>query len=270
MECNNIKELLVEYMDGSLYAKEAQKVDAHLSSCKECRRELETMKSLWFGLDALEMEKVSDRLKKNIDNMVDSYGLGMKNTRDEKWYASFLKWLESLWPSRPAMQLASTMALLIIGLLTGFSIGSRTESQKEIVQLKTDVNQLQQVVMSSILDQASVTERIRGLTMTSQMKNADTEFYSTLLLILNSDSNVNVRMAAVNALANFTGNEYVRRELVKSLNLQSSPLVQVSLIDLLSNIKEPEASSALINIINDSGANIHVKERAKKALKQFI
>ncbi|NLA75417.1 MAG: HEAT repeat domain-containing protein, partial [Deltaproteobacteria bacterium] len=88
--------------------------------------------------------------------------------------------------------------------------------------------------MTSILDQASVTERIRGLTMTSQLKNTDKEFYSTLLLILNSDSDVNVRMAAMNALANFTGNEYVRRELVKSLGLQLSSLVQVSLIDLLS------------------------------------
>jgi HEAT repeat protein len=202
--------------------------------------------------------------------MIDSYSLGMNNTRDEKLHVSFAKWLESWWPKRPMIQLASTMALLIIGLITGFSIGSRTESKNEIVRLKTDVNQLQQVVMTSILDQASVTERIRGLTMTSQLKNTDKEFYSTLLLILNSDSNVNVRMAAVNALANFTGNEYVRRELVKSLSLQSSPLIQVSLIDLLTTIREPEASSALINIINDDDANIHVKERAKKALKQFI
>lgn len=270
MECKNIKELIIEYMDGSLDSKEAQKVKSHLSSCKECSAELEAMKSIWFRLDDLKMEKVSDRLKKNIDNMIDSFSLGMNNTGNKKWHLSVFNWLESLWPKRPVIQFASTMALLIIGLLTGFSIGSRIESKNEIVQLKTDVNQLQQVVMTSILDQASVTERIRGLTMTSQLKNTDKEFYSALLLLLNSDSNVNVRMAAVNALANFTGNEYVRHELVKSLSLQSSPLIQVSLIDLLSTIREPEASSALINIINDTEANKHVKERAKKALKQFI
>jgi hypothetical protein len=270
MECNNIKELIIDYMEGSLDKKEAENVDSHLLSCEGCRRELEAMKPLWLGLDDLEMEKVSGRLRSNIENMIDSYSLGMNNTRDVKWHVSFVKWLESWWPRRPVIQLASTMALLIIGLLTGFSIGSRTGSKNEIVQLKTDVNQLQQVVMTSILDQNSATERIRGLSMTGMVKNTDKEFYSTLLLILNSDSNVNVRMAAVNALANFTGNEYVRRELVKSLSLQSSPLVQVSLIDLLTTIREPEASSALINIINDADANIHVKERAKKALKQFI
>jgi hypothetical protein len=270
MECNNIKELIIDYMDGSLDKKEAEKVDSHLLSCEECRAELETMKSIWFDMDNLEMEKVSDHLKKNIDNMIDSYSLGMNNTRDKKRQVALFKWLESWWPRRPVIQFASTVALLIIGLITGFSIGSRTESKNEIVQLKTDVNQLQQVVMSSIFDQNSVTERIRGLSMTGRLKNTDKEFYSALLLTLNSDLNVNVRLAAVNALANFTGNEYVRYELVKSLSLQSSPLVQVSLIDLLSTIKESDASSALINIINDSEANKYVKERAKKALKQFI
>ncbi len=270
MECNNIKELIIDYMDGSLDKKEAEKVESHLLSCEECRTELETMKSIWFGLDNMKIEKVSDRLKKNIDSMIDSYSLGMNNVGNEKLHVSFVKWLESWWPRRPMIQLASTMALLIIGLITGFSIGSRTGSKNEIVQLKTDVNQLQQVVMTSILDQNSVTERIRGLSMTGRLKNTDKEFYSALLLTLNSDTNVNVRLAAVNALANFTGNEYVRYELVKSLSLQSSPLVQVSLIDLLSTIKEPESSSALINIINDSETNMYVKERAKKALKQFI
>jgi HEAT repeat protein len=102
------------------------------------------------------------------------------------------------------------------------------------------------------------------------LENVDRQFYSTLLLLLNSDSNVNVRLAAVNALSNFAEDEYVRHELVKSLNLQSSPLIQISLIDLLASIKETDSSSTLIKLINDPDINIHVKERAKKVLKQFI
>jgi hypothetical protein len=46
--------------------------------------------------------------------------------------------------------------------------------------------------------------------------------------------------------------------------------VQISLIDLLASIKETESSSSLIRIINDPDINIYVKERARKALKQFI
>lgn len=270
MDCERIKDLFVDYIDGTLENQAVRRVDDHLSSCEKCRAEFSGMKSMWLGLDNLEMEKPSPRLKKNIENMIDSYNLGMDNKTTARWYAPILKWLESWWPKRPVIQFAATVSVLIIGLVTGLNIGGRMESKQEIVQLKTDMNQLRQAVMTSLLDQASVTERIRGLTMTSRIKSADKEFYSTLLLLLNSDSDVNVRLAAVNALANYIGNEYVRQELVKSLELQSSPLVQVSLIEILAPSKVSSLSPILIKMINDPGVNIYVKERAGKALEQYI
>jgi hypothetical protein len=270
MKCEDIKELIIDYIDGSLNDEDAQKVDEHLSSCEACRREVTAMKSMWLKLNDMEMEDPSDNLKKNFENMIDSYSLGMNNNPKAPWYERISKWLESWWPKRPLVQFATTAAVLIIGLVTGLSINEETESKKDIVQLKTDMDQIRQVVISSLLNESSVVERINGLTMTSRLKNVDRQFYSTLLLLLNSDSNVNVRLAAVNALANFAEDEYVRHELVKSLSLQSSPLVQISLIDLLTSIRETESSSTLIRIINDPDINTHVKERARKALEQFI
>ena len=270
MDCKDIKELIIEYIDGALDNKNTRNIDEHLSSCEDCRTELEIIKSMWLELDNLEVKQISGNVKKNIENMIESYNLGMKKNTKDQFYVTFSKWLESWWPKRPLVQFAVTAIVVIVSFVTGFGINNRVQSQKDIVRLKTDVNQLQQVVMSSLLDRASVTERIRGLTMTGRLKNVDKEFYSTLLLILNSDSNVNVRLAAVNALANFADNEYVKHELIKSLGLQSSPLVQVSLIDLLVTIREPESYSTLINIMNDSGTNEYVKERAKEALNQFI
>ncbi len=270
MKCEDVKELIIEYIDGSLNDKETRKVDDHLSLCEACRTEAADMKSIWLKLDDVELEDPPDTLKKNFDNMLESYSLGMNTNTKDKWYETTSKWFEFLWPKRPLIQFATTVAVLIIGLLIGLGINERVESNKEIVQLKTDMNDLRQVVMSSLLNQSSVVERINGLTMTSRLENIDRPFYSTLLLLLNSDSNVNVRLAAVNALSNFVEDEYVRHELVKSLSLQSSPLVQTSLIDLLAAIRETESSSTLISIINDPDINIHVKERARMALNQFI
>ena len=270
MKCEDIKELIIEYIEGSLNYKDTQRVDEHLASCEKCRLEVADMKSVWSKLGDMEMEDPSDNLKKAFENMIDSYSLGMNNNTKEPWYETISKWLESWWPRRPLIQFTTTVAVLVIGLVTGLSINEGTESRKEIVQLKTDMNHLRQVVMSSLLNQSSVVERINGLTMTSQLENVDRQFYSTLLLLLNSDSNVNVRLAAVNALSNFAKDEYVRHELVKSLDLQSYPLVQISLIDLLASIRETESSSTLIRIINDPDINVHVKERARNALKQFI
>ena len=267
--CEDIKTLIIEYIDGALNDEEARSVDEHLSSCEACSAEMESIKSTLCMLDSFEMEEPSVNLKRNFRSMIDSYSLGMNNKKIS-WHESIGNWIESWWPKRPVVQFMTTVAVLIIGLVTGLSINDKTAPNNEIVQLKTDMNQLNRVVMTSLLNQSSAADRISGLSRTSELKNVDTPFYATLLLLLNSDPNVNVRMAAVNALTNFADNEYVKRELVISLGLQSSPLVQIALIDLLAAIKETDSSSTLIRMINNPEVEKHVKERARKALKQFI
>ncbi len=269
MNCEDIKELIVEYIDGGLDSEDIRKFDDHLSSCEECRMELAAVQSIWAKLDDIEMEQPSENLKKNFNNMINSYNLGMNNTHTP-WHESFSNWLDSWWPKQSLTQFAATIAVLIIGLATGLGINEIAGSKQEIAQMQRDMNNLHQVVMASLLNESSAVDRISGLAKASQLENVDRQFYSTLLLLLNSDSNVNVRLAAVNALANFADSNYVRHELVKALNLQSSPLVQISLIDLLASIKETGSSSTLVMLINDPDINKHVKERAKTALGEFI
>jgi anti-sigma-K factor RskA len=257
MGCEDINTLMIEYIDGALNDEDARRVDEHLSSCEDCRAEMANMKSLLMKLDDFEMEEPSENLKRNFQSMVDSYSLGMNN-RKIPWHEAVGNWIESWWPKRPLIQFVTTVAVLIIGLVTGLNISYKTGSKNDIAQLKTGMNQLNKVVMTSLLNQSSAADRISGLSKTGQLKNVDNQFYSTLLLLLNSDPNVNVRLAAVNALTNFVDNEYVRRELVISLGLQSSPLVQVSLIDLLASIKEADSSSTLIRMINNPEVNEQV------------
>jgi hypothetical protein len=264
--CKDIKELFIEYIDGALSDESARKVDEHLSSCEDCSAELLDMKSFLLKLDDFEMEQPSDNLKRNFQNMINSYSLGVTHKK-VPWHEAVGAWIESWWPKRPLVQFMTTVAVLVIGLVTGLNIKNETGS---IGQLNENVNNLNRVVMASLLNQSSAADRISGLSKTSLVTNADRQFYSTLIFLLNSDPNVNVRLAAVNALTNFADNEYVRRELVISLGLQSSPLIQVSLIDLLASIKEADSSSTLIRLINNPETDKHVKERAKKALKQFI
>ncbi|MGD9160554.1 MAG: zf-HC2 domain-containing protein [Desulfobacteraceae bacterium] len=269
MSCEDINALIIEYIDGTLNDGDTLRVDEHLSSCEGCRAELTNMKSILLKLDNFKMEEPSVNLKKNFENMIESYSLGMKNIKTP-WHETFSKWLESWWPKHPLVQFVTTVAVLIIGLAAGLSINEKSGSNHEITEIKNNVNHLEKVVMTSLLNQSSAADRINGLSKTGQLKNGDKQLYSTLILLLNSDPNVNVRLAAVNALTNFADNEYVRHELVISLGLQSSPLVQVSLIDLLASIKETDSSPTLIRLLNNPETNVHVKERARKALKQFI
>ncbi|MBN1832957.1 MAG: HEAT repeat domain-containing protein, partial [Deltaproteobacteria bacterium] len=270
MKCEEIQGLLTEYIDNFLDEKDRILVYEHLSSCEACSRKVEEIESLFLDLKDIELEEPSENLRNSFYNMINSYTLGMGNRIKLPLHEKALKWIDSWWPQRPAVQFAVTMSVLIIGLATGLKMNMKNESEKEIVQLKTDVNQMRQTIMSSLLNQSSVTERINGLTMTSRLENVDSQFLSTLLLLLNSDSDVNVRLAAINALSKYADNEYVRQELVKSLGLQSSPLVQVSLIDLLSSIQAYDSYPTLMRMIEDPETDDPVKKRAKKALTRLV
>lgn len=46
MDCENIKEYFIDYIDGNLSEEEKQKVETHLESCKECSQELLALRSL--------------------------------------------------------------------------------------------------------------------------------------------------------------------------------------------------------------------------------
>ena len=129
---------------------------------------------------------------------------------------------------------------------------------------------MREMVTNALSNQSSAIERLQGLTMCRQISDPDKQFLSLLLLTLNADSNVNVRLAAVDALKKYSDDLWVRNELVKSLSLQTSPLVQISMIELLADIREQKALDIFRTLINDQQSIEAVKNRARWGIQQMI
>jgi HEAT repeat protein len=107
------------------------------------------------------------------------------------------------------------------------------------------------------------------MSWSNQVSRPDAEFLSTLMHTLNYDANVNVRLAAVDALSRFAGEPSVRDGLVKSLPKQDSPLVQISLIDLLVQLQERQSIDVLKRLTNDASQNQQVRQRAQWGLQKL-
>jgi HEAT repeat protein len=90
-----------------------------------------------------------------------------------------------------------------------------------------------------------------------------------LLHTVNHDSNVNVRLSAVDAIAKFAKNPEVRRALVDSIPVQDSPLVQIALIDLLLQLNDKDAVPALRKLALDKETNEAVRQRAESAVQKL-
>jgi hypothetical protein len=76
------------------------------------------------------------------------------------------------------------------------------------------------------------------------------------------DANVNVRLASIDALKRFAERETVRSATVRALDTQTSPLVQMALIDFVVETQDREALESLRRLSRDDKANEAVRMRA--------
>ena len=78
-----------------------------------------------------------------------------------------------------------------------------------------------------------------------------------------------MRLAAADALAGSLDVPAVRDAFIASLDHQTSPLVQIAVIDALVQAREPGARSALQRLAGDSRTDATVRSRARWALRQL-
>lgn len=127
---------------------------------------------------------------------------------------------------------------------------------------------MRQMLTLSLLQQRSASERLKGVRWTEQLDEPDTEVVSALLDALAHDSSVNVRLGAVEALQRFGEQESVKRRVVSTLETQTSPLVQIALIDFALEAEGPASSSLLRRLSEDTALHETVRARAARGLQR--
>lgn len=167
----------------------------------------------------------------------------------------------------PWLQVAAAVTLLVVGFSLGKWSGNDLESRMELADLRNEVQSLKEVTLTSTLQRHSASERIMAVNRIEETPTINQELLSTLISTLNSDESPNVRYAALQAIKKFIMDEGVRAELVKSLESQSDPLIQISLITILVEAEEKSVIVPLKEIINDQEIAPEVRQQAEVALK---
>lgn len=272
MRCETIRETSADYLTGELDEKSLAEVRAHLSDCPACREELESLTAIWTKLGVLPKEQPGGDLRSRFYEMLQSYMEDMAEEPEKAGFGQALSnWLGRLMPKRPAYQLAISLVLIAAGLGSGYllSVRPRSAARTEVASLKGEVDDMRRIVAVSLLKQASPSDRLMGVSWSARIDRPGDELIQTLLETLNHDPSVNVRLAAIDALYLFYDHPEVKEGLINSLAGQTSPLVQVSLINLLVEIRERKAVEALERLIQDEKLNPKVKKRAELGLVQL-
>lgn len=143
------------------------------------------------------------------------------------------------------LRLAAGVTLLLLGFAGGRFANhwQPTESNTPSATGGPEAAFIKKVLAFDAVTQTSASDRIQAVNQSHNLDRADQELTQLLINTLNFDANVNVRLAACQALLRFEREEGVREALIQSLRIQKDPNVQLTLIDALVAIKEKRATT---------------------------
>ena len=270
MNCKHIKTRIPDYLTGELDSKDRQAFKNHISSCTDCREELENLNEIWIKLGVLPEQQPAKQLRTQFYSMLSDIKEGLQAERPPKPGINLLTRISrSLLVGRPLLQFTYSLVLIVTGFFAGYILFSPQALKTELRVLENEIQNIRQQAAISMLHQPSASDRLNGVTWSSLVKNPSDNTLDILLQTLNNDPNVNVRLAVVDALYLFSDHPLVKQGIIQSLAKQTAPLVQSALINLISELREKRAIKALKQLMRQQRLEPEIRNQAELSLKQI-
>ena len=267
MKCEEIAELLPDYLQEGLGLEQKKLVERHLEGCVECGE----VAGLWKKLALIPDEQPSAASRERFEAMLQAYqtGRGDEGLTRRALDRGTSIWSVFQWLRSPVGAVAWSIALVALGTYLGLQLGSAKSNSQDLAALHTELTNMRQMVALSMLQQQSASQRLEGVTWTRREGQLDPQVLTALMHTLRYDASVDVRLAALDALSRHAGQPQVRKTVVDALQEQQSPLVQVALIDQLVEWRDTEAAPRLEKLRQMPNLNPTVRQRADWAISKL-
>lgn len=253
MKCEFDKGIITDYVSNQLSDEERASFEAHLDECAECKEELNARQQLWALMGESTVPAYSSRL-----DALDPFVIEPVHKDSRSW-----------------LKVAAVFILVIAGFTAGYMIRRPAATidksyRARMDSLSVEMRNMREMMMLSLLENPSASERIRAVSYTNEISNVNDKVIEALLTTLNSDPNVNVRLITLNALMHYTDNATVREGLVKSIVNQESPLIQAAMADAMLNMQEKRAVPPLKKLLEQKQINNQVKVKIEQTISRLI
>lgn len=266
MQCYEVESLLIDYLDAQMHPGDKKLIEQHLQHCPRCVEILEEYRMLFAAINndkavkpgPVVREKFENMLRSEIDIDITAKLVDM----DKKKPAPRVAKMPSI-----VWKIAASIILIASGVFTGAVLTSHSSSNADVADLKTEVKEMKETLLFNLLGEESASDRIKAVGYAGEINQPDDKIVAALITTMNDDKNVNVRLAALYAVAKFSDERGISDALIASLGKQTEPLMQIALINILTEKKESKAKQPIREILQDKNTLPPVKEIAQKGLR---
>lgn len=243
MNCAEVEKHFPDLVAGDFAMADRAALQTHMEACPTCREACMGLVELAAQLDRLPMEKPSPALRERFYGMLENAAGDVRPP--------------STWNGE-RLALAAAFLLLVGGsFLGGYWIRGGSDAALPV-----------QNGNLALLRQSGPGLRMAGIMLVSQGDPNDAAPAEALLDLLDRDPSESVRLAAVDALYLYGRQPHVRERLAASMAHQTSPRVQLALVDLLGGLREQRASEALKSLLHAPGTAPEVARRVQAQLQE--
>jgi len=262
MNCSDIQDRIIEFVEGTLPNEDNATIKQHLASCETCKSIYEQTLAIHQTFDKVEDELPSSQLRSNFFEMLEeekqlqpSKVVQLNKTDNFNWKYAF--------------QIAASFLLLFVGYYFG-NFNAEQDASNEIAQLKEQTIELKENMMLAMLENRSASKRIQAVNYSEDLIEADTAIVEALIERMQFDSNINVRLAAAEALYKFSDSELVKTAFISALETEKEPDLQIAIIQFLVNIQEKRAIAPMQQLLEQPETPDFVKAQANSGISQII
>lgn len=297
---NKKEELLADFLENNLSALKKQEIEDFLAKNEGSETEFEESKEVFLSINksidkdfdasrdkafydflSAEKEKLSAKLQTKVIRFYEraafKYAASVAGLALAFWFGR--KTVDNqvnagdLADANPTKILERVVEVPVVRVDTIYVAPKQLASNKqpnvmnEIGTLKKEIQETKDLLILSMLKKESPSDRIQAVNYSYDLQQPDEQVLKALIYTLDYDRNVNVRIAAADAIGRFGNNTNVRDALVKSLLKQQEPTLQISIIDILTKYNERKALPALRLLAEDNSTSEFVRQKAEESTR---
>lgn len=253
------EKLIADYLEGTLDDQGKKEVEELIAKGDIDFIDFRAVEQLHDELDMISVPEPSSKMSQSFYAMLEeekqSSRVSIRETIREK-VSEFLNQV-----TMP--RLAYAFVLLIVG---GFIGNQMNSGDAEIEQLTSEMQTMREMMMVSLLEGPSTTDRLRAVNISAQLPSADEKAIRALFFTLNNDESINVRVQSIEALSRWGSNASVRSGFVKAIANQESDVVIITLADAMVELGLRNSADEFKRLIEEKDLSGATKQKVENTI----
>lgn len=264
-DCSFAKDSLLEEIQEGNFGQDS--FELFLAKHSDCKDELQDFYQSWNDLSKVQIPEPTGRMDAMFYKSLSEFQAEDKPQEKAKDETKGGKVLFLGKHRSRILQMGVAAAIFFAGILTSFYIFNSDNNN----QMMADNDNLESnVILAGYDESESSMDRLSGISKMKSAPELNDKIIESLNKALINDSNINVRLSAIEAMLHYADNPKVRENLIKAIPYQDSPLIQMTLAEVMIELEEENSGDAWKELFGSDNIEPEVKSQLQQTLEPVL